>query len=200
MFLEPRPLARRTQWWAALAGLSTVAAPLVGLLNHTTVRTADGSTRPTLAYGLVALVNLVVLIIALVMRLRWLRLCRQNADLWAPGEATYSPGWVVGAWFTPLLMWWRPRRIVLDITRASSDGDGSVTRLVTIWWALHVSFSVAGLCVVVLKGTMTDTVDSSVQLALALCSLASLVLFLDLVGRITALQEARCTSDRRDLL
>lgn len=192
---EPRSRARRVQWWTCIGALLAVATPLVGLLGHTTVRTADGATRPALVYALFELADTAVLIIALVVRLRWLRLCRRNADLWAPGQATYSFGWVVGAWFTPLLMWWRPRRIVLDIIRASGGSDGTaadgIVRFVNTWWALRVSYSVASSCAIALKGAMSTSTSLFVQLGLSVVGLAGLIYFVVLVGRIAALQEAR---------
>jgi hypothetical protein len=200
---ELRSRARKAQWWCGLTALFAVATPVVGLLSPTTVKTADGMTRPALGYGLLTLADAVVVITALVMRLLWLRRCRRNADVWAPGEATYSFGWVVGAWFTPLLMWWRPRRIVLDIVRASAGADGGtsggadggsadgIARLVNTWWALHVSVSIVGVCSVVAKSAMSSGAYQSVQLALAVVGLAGLALFLSVVSRVTALQEAR---------
>ena len=73
--------------------------------------------------------------------LTWFRRCRDNAELRLPGSVSYTRGWALGAWFNPLYMWWRPRRIAMDIYRAgvdrtSPDPNG---RLINAWWAAWIA-------------------------------------------------------------
>ncbi|WP_395292320.1 DUF4328 domain-containing protein [Kitasatospora hibisci] len=92
--------------------------------------TATGGTRGPLAWAR-PLLALFVLIACTVM-LCWLRRCRLNAQALAPDAHRYSPGFAVAGWFIPVAMWWIPRRVVLDVRRAS--GLGGRTWLVEGWW------------------------------------------------------------------
>ncbi|MFC8715955.1 DUF4328 domain-containing protein [Kitasatospora sp. NPDC057198] len=73
---------------------------------------------------------------AVVGFLLWFRRSRLNAEFLAPGSWRYSAGFAVGAWFVPLVMWWIPRRIALDIWRASPPATGAW--VVDAWWAAWV--------------------------------------------------------------
>ncbi|MEZ0067546.1 hypothetical protein ABIA32_003559 [Streptacidiphilus sp. MAP12-20] len=79
-------------------------------------------------------------LVAGVSFLVWFSRCRHNAEILAPGTVAHEPGWAIGAWFVPVLSWWRPRRIALGILRAS--GDAAADRLVDVWWVLWVAMQV----------------------------------------------------------
>jgi len=128
----------------------------VGVWDHPA--TGDGVRHDALTL-LSSLASLGVEAAAIVTLLLWLRRCRQNADLLAPGAARYSLGWVVGAWFTPLLMWWRPRRIILDVHRASGEDSAasSTTMLINVWWTIRVVISVIAITIMAFTGSITVT-------------------------------------------
>ncbi|MFJ4679230.1 DUF4328 domain-containing protein [Kitasatospora sp. NPDC088783] len=78
----------------------------------------------------------------IVVFLCWFRRCRRNAEVFAPGTHRYAPGFAVGAWFIPLAMWWIPRRVALDIHRASGTGG---TWVVDAWWAAWLAKTLGGV-------------------------------------------------------
>ncbi|WP_280669258.1 MULTISPECIES: DUF4328 domain-containing protein [unclassified Kitasatospora] len=61
----------------------------------------------------------------------WFRRCRLNAQAYAPGAHKYTSGYAVGGWFIPVAMWWIPRRITVDVWRASGLAG---TWPVNVWW------------------------------------------------------------------
>ncbi|MBL0748701.1 DUF4328 domain-containing protein [Nocardioides baculatus] len=47
----------------------------------------------------------------------------------------HGSGWAIGGWFVPLLNFWRPLQVVLDIRRgATGDEELPVTRTLGWWW------------------------------------------------------------------
>jgi len=65
----------------------------------------------------------------------WLRRVRLNAEV--PGRVhRWSPGWVVGAWFVPVLNLWAPYQAIADVAAAGvpESRRSDVTRPVLAWW------------------------------------------------------------------
>ena len=52
----------------------------------------------------------------------WMHRAYRNLDVLDPGARRFDQGWAIGAWFVPVLMWWRPKQIINDIWRG---GEGS---------------------------------------------------------------------------
>ncbi|MFF3907813.1 DUF4328 domain-containing protein [Streptomyces sp. NPDC001848] len=50
----------------------------------------------------------------------WLGRCRRNAQICSSTTVGASGVWFVMACFIPVLNWWFPRQVVLDIERASA--------------------------------------------------------------------------------
>ncbi|WP_405363508.1 DUF4328 domain-containing protein [Kitasatospora sp. NBC_00085] len=115
---DPRELA---------AGLQVAVGGEVALLLAVT---ATGGTEGYLARATPLLV--LFMLISGVVMVCWLRRCRLNAQVLAPDAHRYSPGFAVGGWFIPVAMWWIPRRVSLDVRRAS--GLGGRAWLVEGWW------------------------------------------------------------------
>ncbi len=60
-----------------------------------------------------------------------------------PARLTHSDGWAVGAWFVPILNFFRPFRVVCDLwnaVRETSDGGrpGPDRPLLPAWWAAYL--------------------------------------------------------------
>ncbi|WP_432884871.1 DUF4328 domain-containing protein [Kribbella sp. CA-245084] len=88
----------------------------------------------------------------------WLWQARENTDfLYSPfaprpafpadpvrGPHRRANGWVVGAWFCPIVQFWYPFQIVQDITKASEPPEaprsGRVRTLLYSWWATWTAF------------------------------------------------------------
>ncbi|MEU3980390.1 DUF4328 domain-containing protein [Streptomyces sp. NPDC026672] len=88
-------------------------------------------------YGLAGLAQLTVLIASAVVFLCWFHRVRVNAEVFAPFGHAKRRGWAIGAWFTPVVNFWYPRRITLDIWDASSPwGPPRSHALINVWWTL----------------------------------------------------------------
>ncbi len=79
------------------------------------------------------------LLAAAVVFLCWFYRVRVNAEVFDPFGHTMKRGWAIGAWFVPLVNLWFPRRITVEVWKASGDperprGHG----LVNAWWVMWV--------------------------------------------------------------
>ncbi|MFD9123429.1 DUF4328 domain-containing protein [Kitasatospora sp. NPDC059571] len=114
----------------------------------------------------------------------WFHRCRVNAEALAPGRHRYAVGTAVAVWFVPVLMWWAPRRAVLDISRAGGSDPAGV-RLVNAWWAAWLIKSV-GLTVYMVVDLDGD--PSAVWMAAV--NTAAAALAITVVHRISRSQRA----------
>ena len=126
---DPRPLARATVVLIAAQAVTQLGIALAG------------GTRSTL-FARTVPVSMALFLATTIVFLCWFRRCRLNAEVFAPGSHRYAQGFAVGAWFIPVAMWWIPRRVALDIRRASRP-DGS-TWLINAWWAAWLAKTVGG--------------------------------------------------------
>ena len=128
-----------------------------------------------------------LMMLASVLFLVWLVRSRRNAQELTPRAVLPSPGWTIGAWFTPVANLFVPRRFVLCIGRASSVSweEQRDTTLVNLWWAAwiaHVSV------VVVASGAVPGSM--AVLVVAEALMIAAAVLVGLVIERITALQSA----------
>lgn len=79
--------------------------------------------------------------LAIALFLVWLVRSRRNAQELSPRASVPSRGWTIGAWFIPVINFFVPRQIVLDIERASSASWAQErdTRLVNLWWVAWIT-------------------------------------------------------------
>ncbi|MGE7440099.1 DUF4328 domain-containing protein [Kitasatospora sp. NPDC001175] len=147
--------------------------------------TMTGGTQGHLARAMPLLGVFVV--ISTIVLLCWLRRCRLNAEILAPGTHRYAPGFAVGGWFIPVAMWWIPRRIVLDIRRASGlSGRGWPVE--GWWWTRLAKLPVAAA--LTCAGVKSNPLLSPYTMPLGV---AAAVLMILMVREITAAQASRLT-------
>ncbi|MEU9240839.1 DUF4328 domain-containing protein [Streptomyces sp. NPDC048385] len=180
----PRLLARCAQALTAAAAVADVLRAAV-LRDHY-LHPTDASLHRS---GLISMLFVYLMAVTTVVFLVWLARSRRTAQQLSPEAAVPSPGWMIGAWFIPVVNLVAPRRIVLDIGRAgSASWEKRETRLVNLWWAAWVAHAL--LLVVasrVAPGSLTCLVVAE-ALMLAAAVLAGLV-----IERVTALQGAAAT-------
>ncbi|MEH0421702.1 DUF4328 domain-containing protein [Streptomyces sp. B21-083] len=99
------------------------------------------TVEPSHKLAFVSMVFLYLMTLAIVLFLVWLARSRRNAQELSPRASVPSPGWTIGVWFIPVVNLFVPRRLILDIGRASSSswGQRRNTTLVNLWWVAWVS-------------------------------------------------------------
>ncbi|MEU9048569.1 MULTISPECIES: DUF4328 domain-containing protein [unclassified Kitasatospora] len=131
-----------------------------------------------------ALLSMPVFLGTIVVFLCWLRRCRLNAEAFAPGTHKYTVGGAVGVWFIPVVMWWAPRRVVVDLWRAGGSTGGAW--VIDAWWVAWIakSVGVTAYMVIDLQGNPNAPL-------VVLVDVVAVILAILLVGRITATQSAK---------
>lgn len=145
----------------------------------------SAATRHT--SGSVSQVFVYLMTLTVVLFLVWLARSRRNALALAPQAKLPGGGWLVGAWFVPLLNLFVPRQFVLDIGRASSPSWNPKrdSVLVNLWWAAWIGHGIAL--------TLTTEAAPGSRAALAVAEalmLAAAGLLCLVIERITTLQSA----------
>jgi len=139
--------ARAQQTIAMFQGLAVVLGLVIladfGYINLVgNGRGADelNTTPLGIVHSLLALVELVVLITAFILFIRWLRCAYWNLHaLGRPVE--HSEGWAAGAWFVPFMNMFRPYSIVREVWRQTQlVAFEQVTPhgLLRAWWLLFI--------------------------------------------------------------
>lgn len=143
----------------------------------------------------------------------WFRRLRLNAEVFAPGQHRFGPGWAAGAWFTPVVNLWFPKQIANDIWKASSpQGPQAVSRgLLNGWWVTfllgmlvdlwgNIQYTVAenkledgDFTTLDEVNDAIDTMHSSVAIGMfaTVLNIAAAILALLLIRQITAMQAQR---------
>ncbi len=94
--------------------------------------------------SIAAIAYFIALVISSITFIQWFRRAYYNIGTISPTE--FTEGWAAGAWFVPILNWFRPYRIMAEINRKAynllenkgiSERKNNQT-LIGIWWALWV--------------------------------------------------------------
>jgi hypothetical protein len=116
-----------------------------------TARVEQGDQIDALTRGL-GLAHMALYVAVAVVLITWLYRVYVS-DRVDPAELRHSSGWVIGAWFVPILSWWRPLQVVRDLwwsaTPAPQRGRGAAGRrsipwLMVWWWAAWIVTNVSG--------------------------------------------------------
>jgi hypothetical protein len=177
---DPRPLAVATQ---VLILVSTLVQVVLAL----TVGTKPKLYAETSSLAGVGLTG------AIVVFLCWFRRCRLNAEVFAPAGHRHSARAAVWTWFVPGVMWWAPRRIMLDIWRASG-AVGSVW-VINAWWVAWLANSLGvTVCNVIFHARVNSPYVAAVHIvaaALAVLMIRQVTAAQDGKAREAAAQRAR---------
>jgi hypothetical protein len=171
----------------------------------TTAALASSDHRQTI----VGLLQLAVLAVTAIVFIRWFHAVYRNIASLGATELRFKPGWAIGAWFVPLLAFWRPKQIANDIWRASEPEPPASeaqaprtgkTGLLTLWWSFWILSTVidhSATRIFFNANTLTDfSRGAKLDIAALVLDITAAVLAILVVHRITKwqLSSARPTS------
>jgi hypothetical protein len=202
---EYRDLSNLSRWVNRLS----VVAIVSGVLEFQQLQSLKGIAYESQAaaalevvdgdrQGLIALLQLVVLIGCAFVVLKWIY--RANANVRALGakDMKFTPGWAVGWYFVPILWLWKPYQAMKEIWKASSDPsdwtNASVPPLLPWWWFFWICIGILGQVSVRvwLRAKSLDqllTVNVIDGLAY-LAEIPAALILVAIVSRVTLMQEA----------
>lgn len=148
----PREIDRRLK---PVKTLSVAAMALVGVVVVLDVVAAAADWRNYLAVqasasgadinaavafdSRVTILELVAMVATAVVFLVWLLRARNNAELISGFDTQrHSKGWLFGSWICPVVNFWFPYQVVVDVWRASAPRRPVSGGLVLTWWLLYL--------------------------------------------------------------
>ncbi|MEV5988986.1 DUF4328 domain-containing protein [Streptomyces sp. NPDC052051] len=122
--------------WADFLQLDVTGDLMDGVYGADVTRRADHSDN---VYSLAGVAQVATLVAGVAVYLCWFYRVRVNAEVFDRSAHSKARGWAIGAWFTPVVNLWFPRRITLDIWDASTAwGARRSHGLVNAWWSLWI--------------------------------------------------------------
>lgn len=119
---------------------------------------------------------------------------RVNAEAIAgPQSHRLSRGWTFWGWICPIVNFWFPYLIVVDIYRASTPDRSDDGGIVLRWWITPLISAGVFLLLSLARSIPLDLIAYVIAIA---ASITSFVWFIMIINRITAWQEARLQSVR----
>ena len=220
-YKSPRPLARALFTMLIITLLlhlvgAFAAFSAAGMANRKTLRGRGAALvfeNRFDAMLIAVLIQISVFVVSSIVFIVWFRRAYRNLPALGARNLRYKPGWAVGAWFVPILGYFRPVQIASDIWKASDPAMEervntpwvvrSGSALVGWWWALWLIANFAAE--IPFLGVEEEGLPSLADLrSLArgigiteVFWLASTSLTLLLVWRVTARQEQRAEKLRQ---
>jgi hypothetical protein len=111
--------------------------------------------------------NLALTVAAAITFIGWLWRARANAENLSIAVHRHRRGWVIGAWFCPIINFIYPPRIIGDVWKTSRPGAAPTydldrlpgSRLIGWWWALYLLANLVERYGQTFKGTTATTPD-----------------------------------------
>ncbi|MER5194912.1 DUF4328 domain-containing protein [Streptomyces sp. NPDC002755] len=180
--------------WADFVMFDVTADIAAGSLGE-----ADRARHADRLFDLAGHAQTVALLACVIVFLCWFHRVRVNAEVFRPDGHSKSRGWAVGAWFTPIVNLWYPRRIALDIWDASSPGTPwgrpRPHGLLNAWWAMWIVSLLAdraGFRSYRKAGTAAEIHDATFQVIFAdMADIAAAALAIAFVLRLTGMQNEK---------
>lgn len=174
----------------------------------------DRADRADTLYGLSGLLQALALLATAVVFICWFRRVRVNAEVFAPDGHRKARGWAVGGWFVPVLNFWRPRQIAVDIWDASAPATRETApagppqpagwevqpkrTLLNAWWTLWLCTGIFGQVASrqYANAEEPEAIKQAVVSLMAsdLLNIAAAVVAILFVRRLTAMQDAKARS------
>jgi hypothetical protein len=169
--------------WKSVGKQAIVASALIALVLVTDVLETIADVAGAAAMDNVMLwVNAGLFVLAAVAFIVWLWRVRANAELLVgPHGQRLTREWVIGAWICPVVNFWFPYQVVVDVWRASAPDRGNVRDGLVVWW--WMSFVVSWLFTRFI--TLAGIVDVAPLVLSCVLDLASGVLALVVVRQIS---------------
>jgi hypothetical protein len=90
------------------------------------------------------IVRFIIIILSAIFFIMWFRRAYYNLHTLPWSNARYTEGWAAGSWFVPIIWFWWPYQIMMDIWRGTQNalrerlGEPQPGAIVGWWWALYL--------------------------------------------------------------
>jgi hypothetical protein len=160
-----------------------------------------------LRQNLIAVAGLVAFVLSVIAFLVWTYRAYRNVDALG-GVRSMGPGWAVGAWFVPILNWFRPFQVVREAWAAPVGRDDPYSAVkapywLRLWWGLWIANNL--ISNIVFRFDETNDIGELIGntkwfIAADTLSLAAGAAAIVVVHRVTDLQTEAATDTRPENL
>jgi hypothetical protein len=179
----------------------------IGQIVRPDLKVADSASLWLLVQGLIALLEFLVFVLAIVFFLVWLNRAYKNLYALRPQHLEFSSGWAVGWWFIPFANLVKPFQVVREvwaesdpeITEGSTFLSMSLHQAPTymgLWWAswiiMNISSNIASRTLDV-EDPSSIAFSGYVFVFAGIIGVLSAVLAIMVIRDITSRQELRST-------
>ncbi|MFI7103389.1 DUF4328 domain-containing protein [Streptomyces sp. NPDC050161] len=112
-----------------------VANRLIGDILSLTPEEVD---RADTLFGLSGKLQAASMVATAVVFIVWFHRTRVNAEVFAPEYHMKKRGWAIWGWIVPVVNLWFPRRVAIDIWKASAGENSRSMALLNAWWTLWI--------------------------------------------------------------
>ena len=156
--------------------------------------------------ALVALLLLAAYLIALVTFLMWQYRVRKNADYIGITGLRFSPAWVIGWWFVPIMNLFRPYQVMKEMWRSNyhntyeQNENSEMSGLIGWWWGLViVSGFISIISWIYIRSDDIDAliIGDRLDLLLSAIWIFSSIIEIVLIREISDFQESKHQTYRR---
>jgi hypothetical protein len=208
-FLPPGNCARLAMFFLALTIAFDVVAIESDLLEIAAInRFIDGDFNTASLESsdhrqqIVNVVGFALLAVTAIAFIWWFHAAYRNIAARGTWELRFKSRWAIGAWFVPILAFWRPKQIADDIWRASEpqaplvDGQerhpAKAVYLLNLWWFFWLVGTFVGNAAVralIKAGTPNDYLRSDkMDIAALTANLVAAALAIQVVRQVTMRQ------------
>jgi hypothetical protein len=96
------------------------------------------------------IVRFIMYVLTAIVFIMWFRRAYYNLNSLPWNNARYTEGWAAGSWFVPIIWFWWPFQIMMDIWRGTQNvlrerlGEPQPGMIVGWWWALFLLSRIYG--------------------------------------------------------
>jgi hypothetical protein len=146
--------------------------------------------------GMIALVEIGLLVVGAVFFIRWFHRAYKNLDVLG-AKREHGTGWAIGSWFVPIVSLFRPKQMADEIWKAgeTTPEASSKPTMINVWWGFWVvsgilSFTAARQEVGV--KTLDDlAVSDYLAIVVSVLTITAAAFAMRVVSQITERQEQR---------
>lgn len=140
---------------------------------------------------IIVIVYFIIYILAVVFFILWFRRAYFNLHQLPWHNARYTEGWAAGSWFVPIIWFWWPYQIMVDIWKGKQNalrerlGEPQSTTIVGWWWALFLVNNFFAYIVVFTRGQDKDMdgflMATKIEFAGEIISFAAMIVTIQMI-------------------
>jgi len=146
--------------------------------------------------GLIALVEIGLLVVGAVFFIRWFHRAYKNLDVLG-ARREHGAGWAIGFWFVPILSLFRPKQMADEIWKAGETTPDAPSKptMINVWWGFWLVSGILSFGAAQQEGAVKTLDDLAVSdylaIVVSVLTIGAAILAMRVVSQVTERQEQR---------